>query len=230
MIQRQLSCEIDQWFFVKTKQKATSGARSTKFVFGTALCQGTYQHFWKSPITAVPIDHVVPITPWAIYATMVYCFDKRREGKFISIIQGLRSVTPSATLAKGRKQLNVKGAERRGPRFGATNDLILPRATCAELVALCCAVCLLEMPRSDRQDTGAICEESEPREDNHVKKEKRRVRTYIPVPTSHDTWYCCMFERKHSEARHSTAQRCAALLSFGLAKPSRECLFGDSTM
>ena len=96
-----------------------------------------------------------------------------------------------ATLAQGRIQLKVKGAERRGPPFGATSDLIPPRATCAELIALCCAMCLLEMSRSDRQHTGVISEEKktrlEPREDNHMKKAKRRVSTYIRAPgTSHD--------------------------------------------
>ena len=58
------------------------------------------------------------------------------------------------------------------------------------------------------------------------KAKKRRVHTYIylSVPVSHDTWYCCTFEIKHSAARHSTAgqgtapqgtaQRCAAPLSY----------------
>ena len=55
----------------------------------------------------------------------------------------------------------MNGAERRGPRFGATtrSDLMLPRAAGAELIALCCVVCLLAMSRSDRQHTGVICEQ-----------------------------------------------------------------------
>ena len=60
-------------------------------------------------------------------------------------------LTPSATFAKGRTQSKMKEVERRGPSLGATSDLIMPRATCAELIALCCAVCLLSMSRSDRQ-------------------------------------------------------------------------------
>ena len=39
-----------------------------------------------------------------------------------------------------------------------------------------------------------------------IKKVKRRVHTYIPVPcTSHGIWYC-MHERKHIAARRITAQ------------------------
>ena len=40
---------------------------------------------------------------------------------------------------------------RRGPWLGATSDQIMPIAACAELAALCCAVCLLAMSLSDRQ-------------------------------------------------------------------------------
>ena len=58
----------------------------------------------------------------------------------------------AARLPRARKNTtNGKWAERRGPWLGATSDLIMPRATCAELMALCCAVCLLAMARSDRQ-------------------------------------------------------------------------------
>ena len=56
-------------------------------------------------------------------------------------------LTPTASLAQGRMQLkHVKGAERKGARFGATSELILPRAACAKLlmVALCYALfCVL---------------------------------------------------------------------------------------
>ena len=38
------------------------------------------------------------------------------------------------------------------------SDFIMPRATFAELIALCRAVRLLAMPRSDRQYTGVIFE------------------------------------------------------------------------
>ena len=45
---------------------------------------------------------------------------------------------------KNTTTVNVKGAGR-SPLFGATSDLIVSKATCAELIALCCAVCLLAM-------------------------------------------------------------------------------------
>ena len=117
-------------------------------------------------------------------------------------------LTPPATLAQGRTQLYVKGAEIKKPWFRATSDLIMPRATCEELIALCFVVCLLEMPRSDRQYGCNLQKKTKKRterEDTSTKKAKRRVRTYIPVPgTSNDTW-CCVFERKHSAEQQSTA-------------------------
>ena len=59
----------------------------------------------------------------------------------------------AARYARARKiqLIYVKGAERRGPRFSATCDLIMPRATCAELIALSVLCCMLAMSRSDRQ-------------------------------------------------------------------------------
>ena len=56
-----------------------------------------------------------------------------------------------AALAQGRIQQTVKGVERRGQGSRASSDLIMPRATCAELIALCCVVCLLAVSRSDRE-------------------------------------------------------------------------------
>ena len=46
---------------------------------------------------------------------------------------------------------HCEGGGKRRPCFRAASDLIMPRATCAELIPLCCAVCLLAMPHSDRQ-------------------------------------------------------------------------------
>ena len=60
-------------------------------------------------------------------------------------------LTPPAMLALGKAQQNVNGAEKKGPWFNASSDLIMPGATCAELIALCCAVRLLAVSRSDRQ-------------------------------------------------------------------------------
>ena len=58
----------------------------------------------------------------------------------------------AARYARARKNATktCKGS-RRGPWFGANSDLIMPRAACAEQIALCCAVCLLAVSRSDRQ-------------------------------------------------------------------------------
>ena len=53
-------------------------------------------------------------------------------------------LVPLASLAQGRMQLkHERVAERRGPWFGATSELIKPKAVYAELllVALCCALC-----------------------------------------------------------------------------------------
>ena len=60
-------------------------------------------------------------------------------------------LTPPATLVQGRIQLSVKGEQRRGQSFGATTDLIMPTATCAELMTPCCVVCLMATSRSDKE-------------------------------------------------------------------------------
>ena len=94
-------------------------------------------------------------------------------------------LTPPATLAQGRMQLkHVKGAERRVPWFGANIELTMPRAACAELIALCCAVlcacwrCHVLIGRTcvncGRKKTWG------PREDNRLKKAKR-----LPGRTQH---------------------------------------------
>ena len=57
----------------------------------------------------------------------------------------------AARYARARKITTVKGAERRGPLLSATSDLIMPRATCAEMIALSVLCCMLAMSRSDRQ-------------------------------------------------------------------------------
>ena len=63
----------------------------------------------------------------------IMCFKERAAVP----LRGRR--TPPATLAQGRMLLiHVKGAERRGPWFGADSDSITPSATCAELTALRC--------------------------------------------------------------------------------------------
>ena len=123
-----------------------------------------------------------------------------------------RRLTQPATLTQGKTQLkNVKGVEIRGPRFGATSDLIMLRATCAELIGLCCAVCLLAMPRSGRQ-YGVIppphmTEKGQSSVESKLKILAVYTRTYRHLVP--DTFRMlpgkCMFEREHSAVRHSTA-------------------------
>ena len=69
-------------------------------------------------------------------------------------------LTPPATLAQGRFQLIMKGAERGDPWISATSHLIMQRVTCAELIARSVLCCMLAMSRSDRQysSTGVIGE------------------------------------------------------------------------
>ena len=94
-----------------------------------------------------------------------------------------------------------------------------------EVIDLSCAACLLAMSHSDRQYAcnlrgggGMRIERGQSNEESNKTSD-----TYIPVPrTSHDTWYCCMFEiehiaarhgtEPHHRARHRTALRCAAEL------------------
>ena len=53
--------------------------------------------------------------------------------------------TDVACFARARKnaaKTYVNGTRRKGPWFGATSELIMPKAAaCAEQVALCCAMC-----------------------------------------------------------------------------------------
>ena len=90
-------------------------------------------------------------------------------------------LTPPATLARGRMQLiNLKGAERKDPRFGANSDLIMPNAACVEQIALPRAVCLSAVSRSDRQygcNLRAGGNMGTERDEMKKRKEKKRVHT-----------------------------------------------------
>ena len=143
---------------------------------------------------------------------------------------------PPGSLAQGRIQLNEKEAEWGGPWFGATSDLIMPRATCADLITLCCAVALVGAATFWSAVFGCnlrnkIVKRTERGQTNEASKKKanRRVHTYIHTGTCclvralRNTCYCyIMFERKHNAARHSatpqgkvrhrTARCCAAEL------------------
>ena len=138
--------------------------------------------------------------------------------------------------ARARKNTNktCKGTERRGPWCGANSKLMMPRAARAVLIALCCAVCLLAVSRSDRQygcnlrGGGAWG----PREINWRKSKNTGtqhvdtgtwVRYFVSYQVFHfipDTAVCSR-ERTaqndtapHCKVRHGTARRCAVLLSY----------------
>ena len=57
-----------------------------------------------------------------------------------------------------RLKTYVKGAERRDPLFGANSDLIMPRAACAEQIALLCSavLCAFITTVSDREYGGNL--------------------------------------------------------------------------
>ena len=129
--------------------------------------------------------------------------------------------------------IHVNGAGRTGPLlFGANSEVtITPRCPCAELIALCCAVCLL-MSRSERQYVSiyGVGGARGPREDNQAKKATRQVHnTYIIlVPVSYLVLLLLLllllYVQKNAQrrttqhrktkgrARHRTALRCAAEL------------------
>ena len=67
----------------------------------------------------------------------------------------------------------------------AASDLIRPRAICAELVALCFAVCLLAMSRSDRQSICVVCGGGNMGRERTI-EQRTRIPRLIPitVPTS----------------------------------------------
>ena len=113
----------------------------------------------------------------------------------------------------------------------------MPRAAlCAELIALPCAVCACWRCHVLIASIGVIFggKDGGPKEDNQIKKSKKRqVDTYIHTGR-HRVSYCCMFERRHSAARHSTAGQGtarhraaphgAALLSYSWAELSCESI------
>ena len=97
----------------------------------------------------------------------------------------LGRLTPPATLAQGRIQLNAKEAERIGPCFAATSDLIKSRAACAELIALggwvplLCACWRCRVPIGSTDVVLRFFLHEPDREDNQMKKANRRVHAYI---------------------------------------------------
>ena len=102
--------------------------------------------------------------------------------------------------------------ERRGQRFSASSDLIMSRvALYTKLISLCCALCACWRCHVLNASIDVIFEyrKGGPRDDNQMKKMKKDVytRTYTGrYRLSHNTWYCGMFERKHSAAQHRRAR------------------------
>ena len=92
----------------------------------------------------------------------------------------------------------------------------MPRATCAELIALSVLCCMLAMSRSDRQySTGVICEEkiakrTEMENQTNDEKEKRRVHT-----RTNGTWYLVrpIPAGTLCDSKESTGLRSARLLT-----------------
>ena len=143
-------------------------------------------------------------------------------------VQGIAQFHKSG-VAQGRTQLNDKVAEGRNPMFGATGALITPRAGCAALFALCCAVCVLAMSRSDRQYGCNLRKKKMSRTERGQIKEKKDEYTrttyrYLVLHMIPSLVLLCV--RKKAErstaqhriagrgtAPHGTARPCAALLS-----------------
>ena len=104
----------------------------------------------------------------------------------------------------------------------------------AELIALCCAVCLLAMSRSNLQYGCNFQEKKKEDRERTIKGTKptkyEYTRTYIPVSTGYrmipGTTDACSKEStvqhgttpqgkaRHSTAPHGAALRCAALLNY----------------
>ena len=90
--------------------------------------------------------------------------------------------------------------------------MIIPRATGAGLIALSVLCCVPAGDVTFQLEARVKFVKKKKRGENReggqsMKKAKRLVHTRIPVPgTSHGTWYC-VFEIKHSAARHSTAPK-----------------------
>ena len=102
----------------------------------------------------------------------------------------------------------------------------MPRAACAELIALCCAVCLLEVPRSIGRKNAILRGGGNMGTESDQMKGKQMEEYKICIP---GTAVLGMLEKKHSTARHSTsaqgkarhratphdtARRCARLLRY----------------
>ena len=111
--------------------------------------------------------------------------DEPCHGLTVYTYKGFAPRAADAARYAGARKNTTKceaGVKIRGPWFGAASDMMTPRATGAELIALwcCAAVCLLAMSRSDRQYGCNLWEE----------KNKRRTIHTTPYPqteTCYDT-------------------------------------------
>ena len=110
-------------------------------------------------------------------------------------------LTPPPTLAQGIFQLNAKGAKRRGPRFSATSDDIMPRATlCRADCPLCAVQCVCWRCHVLIGSTGVICEQKFAKrtemevkindESKQTSTHTHRLYRHLPPGTSPNTcWY-----------------------------------------
>ena len=112
-------------------------------------------------------------------------------------LQGLCSARGCRPLRPRNQEHNyVKGAEGKGPWFGATSssDLIMPRAGLL-LAAPRCAVCLLAMSLSDGQSTGVICQRTRKRtERGQPNEENKETSTHVHT----GSWYVVLHVRKNA--------------------------------
>ena len=90
----------------------------------------------------------------------------------------------------------MKGAETRGPGFGAPSDLIMPRATWAELIAMSCVLCLPVKPCSDRQ-YGCNCREKIIEEDRG--QSMNRAKTHGHTGTWNIAWCLVLYVLKKAQ-------------------------------
>ena len=127
------------------------------------------------------------------------------RGVLYAVIHGnnVQELRVAGGVAQGRFQLNMKGAERGGPRISATSDLIMPKGTCAELIALSVLCCMLAMSRFDRQysSTGVIGEGKNAKRTEMEDK----INDESKKPSTH-TYY--RYAARYARARKNATETC----------------------
>ena len=131
----------------------------------------------------------------------------------------LRGWRASRLLRSHKEELDkiAKGVARTY-RFGAISYLIMPRATCEELLALCHAVCLLAMSRSDRQYRCTL-QRKKHEEDRQrtINQELKKTSTHVQAGTGYlvlrmtpGTVLCTKEKARRSTAQDGAAQHSTA--------------------